>query len=484
MPLLPAVMGLEAMAQVSMSLTGETTPPNFERVELSRPITVPATEDRMIRLAALVRGPGKVEVVLRSDETGFQADHFRAICQFEKPSSTRKGQGDGALAFNDSSSPQPSLIGSGSISKTLLALNPRQDLYGRILFHRGRFQRVEGYQQLSATRCVAEVSPDGQARWFGGYLPETLLLGDPAMRDAAIHAIQACIPHGTILPVGIDRVFTSGRPLAGGCIVHAEEREHSGDRFLYDLTISAADGEVRERWEGLRLQRVDTAEPATRWAEPLLAPYLERRLAELVPGAAASIALLTRVPVLNFTDGHDELISNGSQLNWRNERQRASDSAIRAAIGEPATVLRRADGKPFTADDQPVSVAHANSFTLSIAGREGLVACDAEPIVDRDAYAWNALLPADRVTLARLLAEQSATDDFNSAATRMWSAGECLKKAGLRFDAPLMLRESTPDHWVILSAGATTIATWVGAVGDAEHSVAVALLVGSGDEVF
>jgi enediyne polyketide synthase len=143
MPLLPAVMGLEAMAQVSMALTGATTPPNFEDVELSRPITIPASENRTIRLAALVRAPGKVEVVLRSDETGFQADHFRATCQFDPVASGGSPVADAADETSAATS-----------DADLLAINPRQDLYGRILFHRGRFQRVEGYRQLSATRCL------------------------------------------------------------------------------------------------------------------------------------------------------------------------------------------------------------------------------------------------------------------------------------------------------------------------------------------
>jgi enediyne polyketide synthase len=364
-----------------------------------------------------------------------------------------------------------------------LPLNTRQDLYGRILFHRGRFQRVEGYRQLSATHCIADVSPDGQARWFGGYLPDTLLLGDPAMRDAAIHAIQACIPHGTILPVGIDRVFTAGQPLAGPCVVHAQEREHTGDRFVYDLTITSTDGRLCERWEGLRLQRVDTAPPAERWAEPLLAPYLERRLGELVPGAATSVAVTKRAQATVITNGHDDHGANGDTSDWHVERQHASDVAIAAAVGEPVTVLRRPDGKPIASNGRAVSVAHANSITMSVASARHVVACDAEPVVHRDAHTWNALLPQERVALARLIAEQSATDDFNAAATRMWSAGECLKKAGLRFDAPLVLRETTPDHWVVLSAGAATIATWISAVGDAAEPLAVALLVGDGDEV-
>jgi enediyne polyketide synthase len=469
MPLLPAVMGLEAMAQISMALTGATTPPNFEHVELSRPVTVPASKSRSIRLAALVRAPGKVEVVLRSDETGFQADHFSATCRFE-PVPT----GESPNVH------RPSSIGDGAC---LLSLNPRQDLYGRILFHRGRFQRVEGYRQLSATQCLAEVSPDGQLPWFGGFLPERLLLGDPAMRDAAIHAIQACIPHGTILPVGIDRILTGRKPIAGSCVVHAEEREHSGDRFIYDLTIASTDGQFIERWEGLRLQRVDTAAPAAQWAEPLLAPYLERRLGELIPGAATFVATSTRQEPMSSKNGSLVHDSRSDSAEWHNERQQVGDIAIAAAVGEPVTVLRRADGKPFTKAGHSVSIAHANGLTLSVATQRRLAACDAEPIVHRDARGWNALLLSDRVALARLIADKSPSEDFDAAATRLWSAGECLKKAGLRFDAPLVLCETTPDHWAVLSTGTTTIATWVGAVGHAAEPLAIALLVGDGDEV-
>jgi enediyne polyketide synthase len=444
-PLLPAVIGLEAMAQVSMTLAGSKTPPNFENVELSRPITVAEGGSRTIRLAALVRGQGEVEVVLRSDETGFQADHFRATCRFKEDCGFRTA--DCRLS-----------IGGLNPQSAQLALDPRSDLYGQILFHRGRFQRIEGYRQLSATRCLAEVSPDGQARWFGGYLPEVLVLGDPAMRDAAIHAIQACIPHGTILPIGIDRIIVGDEPLAGSCFVRAEEREHIGDKFIYDLEIVSLDGQVHERWEGLHLQRVDQAAPATRWAMPLLAPYLERRLAELVPGARAQVAVL----------------QNGA----------AGEEAIAAVLGDPQLrVHRRPDGKPVAVCDRAVSVAHAGLLTLSIASDRQIVACDAERVVAREAREWHDLLGGERSQLAHHLAAQSSGEDFNAAATRLWSTGECLKKAGLPLHTPIVLRDSTPDRWTLLKAGAATVATWIGPVGESAAPLAVALLVGSGDEV-
>src|ERR1017187_10081476 len=64
--LLPAVLGLEGMAQVAMALTGSSTPPSFEHVEFTRPIAVSENGTTTIRLAALRRGPGLVEGWLRS----------------------------------------------------------------------------------------------------------------------------------------------------------------------------------------------------------------------------------------------------------------------------------------------------------------------------------------------------------------------------------------------------------------------------------
>ena len=212
-------------------------------------------------------------------------------------------------------------------SRPIARIDPRTDLYGQILFHRGRFQRVEGYRELSATRCLAEVSPDGQARWFGGYLPETLLLGDAAIRDAAIHAIQACIPHGTILPIGIDRVFTGERPLTGPCSVRAQEREHVGDRFVYDLDNYLGRRPQCERWEGLRLQRVDQAKP-TRGGR-------SRCWRRISNGGSASWCLVRRrlLPSSSRGDTFDHA-ANGDDATWLTAPRRSSNEAIAAAVGE------------------------------------------------------------------------------------------------------------------------------------------------------
>src|SRR5205807_9707834 len=125
----------------------------------------------------------------RTDETAFQVDHFRAICRF----------GGAAPGERRTLTQIPSEM-------PAVALDPDRDLYGAILFQSGRFKQLRGYRHLRATECVAEIACHEAADWFGLYLPSGLVLGDPGARDAAIHAIQACIPHATILPTGVDRL--------------------------------------------------------------------------------------------------------------------------------------------------------------------------------------------------------------------------------------------------------------------------------------
>src|SRR6185312_5813749 len=131
-----------------------------------------------------------------------------------------------------------------------LSFEPEKDLYGGVLFHQGRFRRVEGYRRLRATECLADISPDGSTAWFGRYLPDRLILGDPGARDAAIHGIQACIPHATLLPTGVDRVVTLGLAADVPLVLAARERSRHGDDFVYDLELVDAEGRLRERWEG------------------------------------------------------------------------------------------------------------------------------------------------------------------------------------------------------------------------------------------
>ena len=184
--LLPAVIGLEAISQAAFALTEPAKILSLENVRFSRPVIVPAAKPLKIRLAALRTGPNRVDVVLRSEETAFQVDHFQATCRVDE----------------QSIQPESDVM----IPVSAVALDPDRDLYGSILFQGGRFRRVKNYRLLRAAECIAEISSDENCEWFNHYLPPGLVLGDPGVRDAYIHAIQCCIPHLTLLPVAVDRV--------------------------------------------------------------------------------------------------------------------------------------------------------------------------------------------------------------------------------------------------------------------------------------
>jgi len=435
--LLPAVLGLEGMAQVAMALTGAKSLPCFEHVELTRPIGVSEKGTTTIRLAALRRGPGLVEVCLRSEVTDFHVDHFRALCRFEA------GPGPAIPLWAEPPHVKP----------VRLALEPEQDLYGRILFHGDRFRQLRGYRLLRAKECVAEIEPHDGTPWFGPYLPTELLLGDPGARDACLHAIQACIPHRRLLPTGIDRlIFHHIEP--GMRVVRARERSREGDNFIYDMQVADAAGELVEQWEGLRLRAVEELPPPASWPAALLGPYLERRLEELVAGSEVSV-----------------VVETGGERG----RSAKNQSALRHALGQSDRIFRRPDGKPVTANGRTLSAAHAGRFTLAAAG-QGRVACDVEQVAERTDIAWEGLLGTDRLRLAERISRERA-EDLHTSATRLWNVLECMKKAGLPPDAPLVLDSVAPDGWVLFRAGALMITSCVAAVQGIEAPLAFGLAV-------
>jgi enediyne polyketide synthase len=477
-PLLPAVIGLEAMAQAALALAGADRLLALERVELIRPVVASKTATK-IRLAALRRAQDLVEVCLRAEQTDFQVDHFRALCRLP-------GTTTGSSAALNSDDLTGNNAGARGRFGDTLSLDPAQDLYGRLLFHKNRFCRVRSYRLLTARECIAELAPAGPATWFGPYMPAELVLGDPGARDAALHSIQACIPHQRILPTGIDRLIIHNCPSTSGTrFVHACERTRAGNDFVYDVEVTNETGVVLETWKGLRLRAVQALTPNGPWPVALLGPYLERRLEELVTDSHVRVAL-----------GRDATLTEAgpSKASRRN-----TDSLLSRVMGKPASIRHRPDGKPELSmpqgsaaitsdrrrgllslpdDDEErnhtsLSVAHARNLTLVVADGAN-VACDVEPVVARDEHAWRDLLGDARFVLAaRIGREQQEAAD--NAATRLWAAAECLKKAGQAPEAPLVLQAETPDGWVVLRSGALAIVTCVLKIDQIENSLALAV---------
>ncbi|MCX5199550.1 type I polyketide synthase [Streptomyces sp. NBC_00249] len=424
--LLPAVLGMEAMVQVASAVTGRDSVPVIEDVRFLRPVVVPPGGSTRIRVAATVTGPDTVAVALHSAETGFAAEHFRGRLRYTRDLPVP----DGPPAQTAPGLPD-------------VPLDPAGDLYGGILFQGERFQRLRTFHRAAARHVDADVAIGAPGGWFAGFLPGTLLLADPGMRDALMHGNQVCVPDATLLPSGIERLYplAAAAELTGELRYCATERYRDGDTYVYDIAVRTPDGTVVERWEGLTLHAVRKTDGQGPWVAPLLGSYLERTVEEV---------LGTRIAIAVEPDpaGHDPSVTG---------RRAATALALGRALGEATEVRYRPDGRPELPAGPQVSAAHGAGVTLG-AVSDRTVACDVEAVETRTGDQWAGLL-GEHAGLAALVAEESG-EEPDTAATRVWSAAECLRKAGILSGAPLTAAPATRDNWVTFTSGGLRIATF------------------------
>ncbi len=441
--LFPAVMGMEAMAQVATALftaghhNAELT--SFSDINFLRPIVVPADEPMTLRIAALINIKGDVDLILRSSRNGFTLDHFKGKCHFSKKSMAKKTQ----------------LSNSPCIS-----LNIEHQIYNNLLFHQGRFQRINGYQHLHTLHCQASIDVAETTHWYSNYLPQPHQLADPGARDAAIHAIQACIPHVRLLPISVDHIEFFSTHTLGPWQVHAKQQWQNKDVFCYNLSLFNAEGYLLERWTGLALRKVANIK-VDEWVEPLLVTYLERRSSELIPGAEIQIAL---------RDDQDM------------PRQQRSSMAISEASGIIQTaVIRRPDGKPeLTGQQSFVSASHHAELTLA-ASSAHTVSCDIECVIDGTKLRQQDVVGDDWQMLTKIIAK-SAKETIEISATRLWVVRECLKKAGLLLDTPIVLSQCHKDDWVLFTAGENKVATYLAKLKNRSQPMMIGILIGANNE--
>jgi enediyne polyketide synthase len=241
-----------------------------------------------------------------------------------------------------------------------------------------------------------------------------MILGDAASRDAAIHCIQACIPHKTVLPAEVEAVEIHRNWTGEAAIVHAEQRSQDKNDFIYDVRIEDASGLLCESWKGLRLHAVAQVETDAPWKISLLAPYLERRLADLLPDADARITL-------------------------------AVSSQKKEAVAH------RPDGKPEdpSSPGLEISRSHANGLCLT-ARSKSAIGCDLEECTALDEKNWNDLLGAQGFSLAETIASSLAIS-VSLAATQIWTLMESLRKAGAPLKHLLQIEAHFADGWTVLS---------------------------------
>lgn len=257
-PLLPAVVGMEAMAQAVAFIDGTAPSWSMSNVQFRSPLRIDERDGITMRIAAL-QDDDRTEVALRDNSDGFVSDRFVADV----------ARDPGPARSVDPAQPPPDATNMPS----------PHPFYDTLLFHGPRFHRLIGYETLSAFRLSAWIRANDAASWFSEFYGQDLMLGDPGAHDATLHTLLACLPHRTAIPIGVERMNLWHKP-NGILRVLAREILHTADSFVFDVELADPTGMVVAEWRGLQLRALGPVHWPDGMPRRLVGPWLSRRLIE------------------------------------------------------------------------------------------------------------------------------------------------------------------------------------------------------------
>ena len=403
----PAVMALEAMAQVACALSGRGAPALIEAIAFPQAIAIPNDDATRIRIMALADGSGRVEVAIRASEDTFAVDRMSAAFVFDAAD---------PIDASDTFVVEPTVGFDAS------------PLYGPLFFQQNRFQCIRSFSHLTARRVAARLSPRGETACFSQFEPQQLVLGDPDVRDALLHGLQAAAPHRRVIPVSVGRVrLYSGKPPVW---MEAVERDATDERFRFDIIARDETGAIVEHWRDVcfrAISRIDNLDEVLAAAPELTTAYVERVARAALDDPSIEVALIfnSRIP--------------------RNDRR----SSALTALGLGGQVLSRSDGKPILTRCDPhenVSIAHRDAATLAVRA-SGDIGCDIEFLGDWTEARTLSPLSASMAAFASTVA--SDVEPPTISAARIWSLCEATTKHGQPPERNWKASRS-PDNRVVL----------------------------------
>lgn len=424
--LFPTVFGLEAMAQATAYVTGEMHNKivRIEDISLRRPIVVNPTHGVEIEIHAEVmeaqaNGERPVKVSIRTEQTGFATDHFAAT-----------------LIIGDL---KPGVRETLQLGEPL-AINPKTDLYGSLLFQGERFQRMgEIYslnQHKSVFRSYARSSETDLAQEsFGLDMDSYLLLGDPYLRDVLLQSVQLTIPQHICLPVEIGKIefFQNPNPQEEARIVTVLLLKREDREYISEVFTTDEQGCIIEKLTGYRLRILEEhSENPT--AEELANP--EQRDSNILQEKLNSAFEAFGLEKIGIALGYTPNLQILAKKQRRQQEKPIIAQAIKAKLGLTPEqcvdfqIKTLGSGKPELTGSSVaglnLSLSHCDRYCLSAVG-DTPQGVDIELITLRSREDWVALLSFKHSPIIDELVAQG--DTLERAGTRIWSALEAVRKA-------------------------------------------------------
>ncbi|NEQ80928.1 MAG: SDR family NAD(P)-dependent oxidoreductase, partial [Moorea sp. SIO2I5] len=425
--LFPTVFGLEAMAEAVAYVTAEAQPSivRIENISLRRPVVVNDTTGVEIEIHAEVmetdsNGERQVKLGIRTEQTGFNTDHFSAT-------------------FVLADKPVGETLPAETFQHQGLTIEPKQDLYGDLLFQGPRFQQMGEIFSLNSQQGVfcSQVRPLDElvSDSFNHPQGQTILLGDPYFRDVLLQSVQLTIPRHICLPVEISKIefFQNSNPDETARRVQVILQQREDQEYISQVVATNEAGVILERLSGYRL-RILEEHPENPTAEQLANPQAADQ--ETFNGILQQTAGQLDVTLPGMSLGYAPNLQTQSKPQRRKHEKPIIADAIQSQLGlsEAAEVKFRIktldSGKPQLTGKLTtgldLSLSHCDRYCLAVVG-ETPQGCDIEAIDHRTTEDWVALLTPSRQAMIEELVQQG--DTYDQAGTRIWSALEAIRKA-------------------------------------------------------
>ncbi len=420
--LFPTVFGLEAMGQaVARLLEVQQLPPlTIRNINLSRPIVVGSENNKQsttIQITATREvDTQNIKVGISTEQSGFTRDHFSAVFELQQP----QQQTEDLRA---------------SLPAEPIAIDPKTELYGGLLFQGSLFQRLESVWTMDSRGSSTRIVNNTKASYFSNNFSEGLILGDPCFRDVLLQSAQLSVK-GILLPVYIDRLEWNGATQQSEHTVLAKTTVITRDRDGMECGVVAVDetsGALVERLSGYQLKQMehDDAGPAPEdWANP-----------ETRDSAQLNSVLHDAAKVFGLYLPKTRLTYAPQLHNMKRDARHVEESPIFQELAQEVlntpTMLDiqwTEEGKPFIVENGvpgeeqvSLSLSHDDRHCLYSAGKT-VQGCDIEPVIHRTKDIWLSLFAVQHHSAFEKLIVES--DSINTAGTRLWCALESIRKAG------------------------------------------------------
>jgi enediyne polyketide synthase len=440
-PLMPTVLGLEAMTEAAMACLGTEEVPVISNVRLKRPMIIPEDTGLTVRTMALAeaqeeKGTTVVNVIMRSESDGFANDHFEIDCIFgmEKPA-----VGEFPICPELPADPYP---------KSPESFAPSPLFQGRF------FRRITKIFDIQpGEQTLTEITVPVNAQYYSNDFNQLTVTPTPAIRDTMLQAAGLMAPAG-YLPESIERVLFLRKVKEGEKLVcWARAVSRADSELKADIMLFDYEGNAVEVMEGVVVQATSTEVDlaASRKTAAIELKTLNENLEKVIKDSRLSVGIMTeseaKVDELfnALTDKEKEEIE--AQTN--EVRRHTNLSNILAAkytaiqysrsylnrdlLTASISLLHDKTGKPeLSVDDVgcptlQVSLADSNGISAAIVS-DRAVGIDIEPVEERNTETWQGLLGVDGYDLAMHVQKETG-ELFDTCATRIWTLIESGKKA-------------------------------------------------------